>query len=144
MEYIDANNVPRNALLSQGYKSVGDWHSTAKSGEGDEGERAGRWQGKDKTECGLHEDYFKMKAQAKVGGSGVSYCQRWLNLVASSPRRMRNLKRPPLQRPTGNDKAVVYQDFSYGICTDMGKKGRKCAKHAREIHFEFDVRVNER
>lgn len=71
MEYIEANDVPRNALLSQGYKSVGDWHSTAKSGEGEEGERAGRWQGKEKTECGLHEDYFKMKAQAKVGGSSV-------------------------------------------------------------------------
>ena len=27
-EYIDANNVPYNDLLNQGYKSVGDWHST--------------------------------------------------------------------------------------------------------------------
>ncbi|KAG8865150.1 hypothetical protein FRB96_000039 [Tulasnella sp. 330] len=53
-EYVDANGVPRNALLDQGYKSVGDWHSTVKSGEGDQGERAGRWAGKAKTECGLH------------------------------------------------------------------------------------------
>jgi len=30
--------------------------------EGDSGERAGRWAGREeKTECGLHEDYFKMK-----------------------------------------------------------------------------------
>jgi len=63
--YIDANNVPRNALLSQGFKSVGDWHSTAKSGEGDAGERAGRWKGKEKTECGLHKDYFKLKLQVQ-------------------------------------------------------------------------------
>jgi phosphoadenosine phosphosulfate reductase len=64
--YVKGNNVPHNKLLDQGYRSVGDWHSTAKSGEGDAGERAGRWAGREgKTECGLHEDYFKMKAAAK-------------------------------------------------------------------------------
>ncbi|KAL5487958.1 MET16 [Sanghuangporus weigelae] len=62
--YINENNVPRNALLDQGYKSIGDWHSTQKAGEGDEGERAGRWADKpEKTECGLHEDYFKIRLQ---------------------------------------------------------------------------------
>lgn len=62
--YIKDHDVPHNELLNQGYKSVGDWHSTQKSveGEGDSGERAGRWADKEeKTECGLHEDYFKMK-----------------------------------------------------------------------------------
>lgn len=64
--YIKENNVPRNKLLDQGYRSVGDWHSTVKSGEGDTGERAGRWAGRtEKTECGLHIDYFKMKAAIK-------------------------------------------------------------------------------
>ncbi|CCL98252.1 uncharacterized protein FIBRA_00246 [Fibroporia radiculosa] len=64
--YVKENNVPRNKLLDQGYRSVGDWHSTAKSGEGDAGERAGRWAGKtEKTECGLHVDYFAMKAAAQ-------------------------------------------------------------------------------
>ena len=62
--YVDEHNVPSNALLSQGYRSVGDWHSTVKSGDGDAGERAGRWAGKEKTECGLHQDYFKMKLLA--------------------------------------------------------------------------------
>lgn len=66
--YIKQNSVPRNKLLDQGYRSVGDWHSTMKAGEG-EGERAGRWAGKEKTECGLHKDYFEMKAQAKKVGS---------------------------------------------------------------------------
>ncbi|OCB87517.1 phosphoadenylyl-sulfate reductase [Sanghuangporus baumii] len=62
--YINENNVPRNALLDQGYKSIGDWHSTQKAGEGDEGERAGRWANNpEKTECGLHEDYFKIRLQ---------------------------------------------------------------------------------
>ena len=64
--YIKENSVPRNKLLDQGYRSVGDWHSTAKSGEGDAGERAGRWAGKDeKTECGLHVDYFALKEAAE-------------------------------------------------------------------------------
>lgn len=64
--YANSNKVPRNKLLEQGYRSIGDWHSTAKSGEGDTGERAGRWADKtDKTECGLHVDYFQMKAEAE-------------------------------------------------------------------------------
>ncbi|GAA5874907.1 hypothetical protein JCM8547_003607 [Rhodosporidiobolus lusitaniae] len=60
-DYIDMAGVPYNKLIDQGYKSVGDWHSTQKPKEGD-GERSGRWaSNKTKTECGLHKDYFAMK-----------------------------------------------------------------------------------
>ena len=52
-DYVKANNVPFNALLDQGYKSIGDWHST-KPVKAGESERAGRWQGQEKTECGIH------------------------------------------------------------------------------------------
>lgn len=52
-EYIKTNDVPYNELLDRGYKSVGDWHSTTPVKEG-ESERAGRWQGQQKTECGIH------------------------------------------------------------------------------------------
>jgi phosphoadenosine phosphosulfate reductase len=51
--YIDQHNVPYNALLDRGYKSVGDWHSTSPVAEGED-ERAGRWKGRSKTECGIH------------------------------------------------------------------------------------------
>jgi phosphoadenosine phosphosulfate reductase len=51
--YIDENNVPYNELLDAGYKSVGDWHSTEPVADGED-ERAGRWKGQNKTECGLH------------------------------------------------------------------------------------------
>jgi phosphoadenosine phosphosulfate reductase len=51
--YIRTNDVPYNALLDRGYKSVGDWHSTQPVQEGQD-ERAGRWAGREKTECGLH------------------------------------------------------------------------------------------
>ena len=65
-EYVQKNSVPTNKLLSQGYRSVGDWHSTAKSGEGDAGERGGRWtENKEKTECGLHADYFTVRLAMK-------------------------------------------------------------------------------
>ncbi|SAL96987.1 hypothetical protein [Absidia glauca] len=61
--YIRANEVPYNALIDQGYKSIGDHHSTkAPSAHGQEGEREGRWAGQQKSECGLHKDYFKMRA----------------------------------------------------------------------------------
>ncbi|KAF7867365.1 hypothetical protein EAF04_005448 [Stromatinia cepivora] len=51
--YIKENDVPYNDLLDRGYKSVGDWHSTEPVKEGED-ERAGRWKGTDKTECGIH------------------------------------------------------------------------------------------
>lgn len=52
-DYIKTNNVPYNKLLDRGYKSVGDWHSTEPVKEGED-ERAGRWKGQAKTECGIH------------------------------------------------------------------------------------------
>lgn len=51
--YVQENGVPYNALLDQGYKSVGDWHSTQPVAAGED-ERAGRWKGQEKTECGIH------------------------------------------------------------------------------------------
>lgn len=52
-EYVKNNDVPYNELLDRGYKSVGDWHSTQPIKEGED-ERAGRWKGQQKTECGIH------------------------------------------------------------------------------------------
>lgn len=51
--YITENDVPYNELLDKGYKSVGDWHSTSPVAAGED-ERAGRWKGQAKTECGIH------------------------------------------------------------------------------------------
>merc|ERR1712230_115718 len=52
-QYAKENDVPYNALLDRGYKSIGDWHSTSPVNE-NEDERSGRWKGKQKTECGIH------------------------------------------------------------------------------------------
>lgn len=51
--YIKEHNVPYNVLLDRGYKSIGDWHSTSPVAAGED-ERAGRWKGQQKTECGIH------------------------------------------------------------------------------------------
>lgn len=53
-KYVDDNNVPYNELLDLGYKSVGDWHLTQPVADGED-ERLGRWKGKAKTECGIHQ-----------------------------------------------------------------------------------------
>ena len=51
--YIKENEVPTNDLLDQGYRSVGDWHSTQPVTDSED-ERAGRWRGRNKSECGIH------------------------------------------------------------------------------------------
>lgn len=49
-EYILDNKIPYNPLLNQGYSSIGCYNCTVPGVQG----RAGRWQGFDKEECGLH------------------------------------------------------------------------------------------
>ena len=51
--YIVKNNVPYNPLHDRGYPSIGCTHCTRAVGRGED-ERAGRWTGFAKTECGLH------------------------------------------------------------------------------------------
>jgi phosphoadenosine phosphosulfate reductase len=51
--YVMKNQVPYNELLDKGYRSIGCWPCTRAVGEGED-ERAGRWSGQGKTECGIH------------------------------------------------------------------------------------------
>jgi phosphoadenosine phosphosulfate reductase len=51
--FVVANDVPYNPLHDRGYPSIGCWPCTRPVDQGD-GERAGRWAGQAKTECGLH------------------------------------------------------------------------------------------
>jgi phosphoadenosine phosphosulfate reductase len=51
--FILAHEVPYNPLHDRGYPSIGCWPCTAPVGEGAD-ERAGRWVGTGKKECGLH------------------------------------------------------------------------------------------
>ncbi len=51
--YIAEHELPYNPLHDRGYPSLGCTHCTRPVGEG-EGERAGRWAGRSKQECGIH------------------------------------------------------------------------------------------
>lgn len=53
--YIHEHDIPYNPLLDQGYQSLGCTHCTVRVNSSTNGdERAGRWPGSQKTECGLH------------------------------------------------------------------------------------------
>jgi phosphoadenosine phosphosulfate reductase len=51
--YILENSIPYNPLHDQGYASIGDRLLTTPVAAG-EPERAGRWRGSERTECGIH------------------------------------------------------------------------------------------
>jgi phosphoadenosine phosphosulfate reductase len=51
--YIGANDIPYNTLHDVGYRSIGCVPCTRPT-RPDEEERAGRWAGSDKLECGIH------------------------------------------------------------------------------------------
>ncbi|MDO5756807.1 MAG: phosphoadenylyl-sulfate reductase [Rhodobacterales bacterium] len=51
--YIEENRLPRHPLVAQGYPSIGCMPCTSPVKPGED-ERAGRWKGREKTECGIH------------------------------------------------------------------------------------------
>ncbi len=51
--YRLAHDLPPHPLVADGYKSIGCMPCTDRVAEGED-ERAGRWRGKAKTECGIH------------------------------------------------------------------------------------------
>ena len=61
--FIVKNDVPYNPLHDRGYPSIGCWPCTQSVTNGDD-DRAGRWAGKVKKECGLH-------VIEHQGGSGI-------------------------------------------------------------------------
>jgi phosphoadenosine phosphosulfate reductase len=51
--FVTKHRVPYNPLHHQGYPSIGCWPCTRPVAEGQD-DRAGRWHGTEKKECGLH------------------------------------------------------------------------------------------
>lgn len=51
--FIVKHDIPYNPLHDRGYPSIGCWPCTAAVGAGED-DRAGRWRGTGKKECGLH------------------------------------------------------------------------------------------
>jgi phosphoadenosine phosphosulfate reductase len=63
--YIKQHDLPVHPLLEKGYRSIGCAPCTIAVGQNDD-ERAGRWVGRGKTECGLHTEMFKQKDIAEI------------------------------------------------------------------------------
>ena len=63
--YIKEYNLPAHPLLVKGYRSIGCAPCTVAVGVSED-ERAGRWAGSGKTECGLHTEMFGQKDFAKA------------------------------------------------------------------------------
>jgi len=58
--YRAQHNLPEHPLLKKGYRSIGCAPCTRPVQAGED-ERAGRWAGSGKTECGLHTEMFQQK-----------------------------------------------------------------------------------
>ena len=66
LDYARAKDLPPHPLVAQGYPSIGCLPCTDKVAPGED-PRAGRWRGKDKTECGIH-----LPTHGKeIDGSGI-------------------------------------------------------------------------
>ena len=52
-DYMDENRLPRHPLVARGYPSIGCSPCTSPVADGED-DRAGRWRGKAKVECGIH------------------------------------------------------------------------------------------
>jgi hypothetical protein len=59
-KYMEEHHLPVHPLYEKGYRSVGCAPCTIAIGVNDD-ERAGRWAGRGKVECGLHTDMFQKK-----------------------------------------------------------------------------------
>jgi phosphoadenosine phosphosulfate reductase len=63
--YRTAHDLPAHPLYEKGYRSVGCAPCTMAVGVNDD-DRAGRWPGRGKSECGLHTKLFQHKNMAEV------------------------------------------------------------------------------
>ena len=66
--YMDAFDLPAHPLVAEGYRSIGCMPCTDKV-EAGEDERAGRWRGSEKVECGIH--LSKAERAAMLQGEGI-------------------------------------------------------------------------
>jgi phosphoadenosine phosphosulfate reductase len=52
-DYMDRNDLPKHPLVARGFRSIGCAPCTTAVREGED-DRAGRWRGSEKVECGIH------------------------------------------------------------------------------------------
>lgn len=65
--YAAEHALPAHPLVAAGFPSIGCWPCTAPAEEGAD-VRAGRWEGSEKTECGIHMRGKRVPGPADAGG----------------------------------------------------------------------------
>jgi len=83
--FIRSFEIPYNPLHDQGYKSIGDVHSTEPVKEGED-ERSGRWKGSPKSECGIH----------RKPKWAVSVPKKKVAALSFAPKEISGLRNPPV------------------------------------------------
>ncbi|KAI1741918.1 Phosphoadenosine phosphosulfate reductase family-domain-containing protein [Xylaria scruposa] len=121
--YITEHDVPYNVLLDRGYKSVGDWHSTSPVAAGED-ERAGRWKGQQKTECGIHNKksryaQFLLQQQLKDVASGTTTAEEVDQQQQQLTSALEKVEREQLEaeereREEKQQQQELRQDFATG------------------------------
>jgi phosphoadenosine phosphosulfate reductase len=69
-DYMQRHHLPTHPLVAQGYQSIGCQPCTSKIAVGED-ERAGRWRGTEKNECGIHIVAGKVERSATLAGGVV-------------------------------------------------------------------------
>ena len=67
-QYMKEHDLPVHPLSKVGFRSIGCAPCTAIVSPAEQDDRAGRWVGMGKTECGLHTDMFRKKHVADIAG----------------------------------------------------------------------------
>ena len=65
-DYISNNRLPRHPLVARGFPSLGCLPCTSRVAPGED-QRAGRWRGHDKDECGIHFSEGRMRRRGPTG-----------------------------------------------------------------------------
>ena len=92
--YITVNEIPYNPLHDAGYRSIGCIPCTRPTAPGEE-ERAGRWAGSDKLECGIHVDTPIVDAKKeKKSMSVVPLLESWIRIPSLLSRSRTNSMSP--------------------------------------------------
>ena len=65
--YLEKHDLPVHPLSKVGFRSIGCAPCTAIVSPVEQDDRAGRWEGRNKTECGLHTEMFRKKDVTELG-----------------------------------------------------------------------------
>ncbi len=127
--YIKVNEIPYNPLHEAGYRSIGCIPCTRPI-SADEEERAGRWAGSDKLECGIHEDTPLKGRQQTYALDGFTSCG---SPACRVPARRRS---PRSSAPSSSGVARLVEYLDGDAVRQHLSKGLGFSKEDRDTNIE--------